>query len=113
MLQHPVPFYVFTRYERKRMENKIVPIRMLRHWRGLAGDMRSRSRKRRRCLHGYNVGKQALHQEFTQKTVELRASTNADAATQRYVKTCGKDAKRLYCHQKKLPLQISTEVCSE
>ena len=29
-------------------------------WRGLAGDMRSRSRKRRRCIHGYNAGKQAL-----------------------------------------------------
>ena len=57
--------------------------------------MRSRSCKRRRCIHGYNVGKQALRQEFMQKTVELRASANADTATQRYVKTCEKNAKRL------------------
>ena len=59
-------------------------------WRGVAGDMSSRSHKRRRCIHGHKVRKQALRQEFTQKTVELCTSANADAATQRYVKTCGK-----------------------
>ena len=41
---------------------------------------RSRSRKRRSCIHGYDGSKQVLCQGFTQKAAELRASTNADAA---------------------------------
>ena len=38
------------------------------------------TRKRRSCIHGYNVNKQELRLGFTQQTVDLRASTNVDTA---------------------------------
>ncbi len=43
----------------------------------MAGVMRSRSRKWRRCIHGHNVHKQALRLGSIQKAVELYASANA------------------------------------
>ncbi len=46
------------------------------HWRGLAPPVAC-SRKRRRCIHGYNSSKQVLHQGFMQKIVEFRAHAHS------------------------------------